>query len=77
VSIDQDPEECIHGMWPASSCALCKERPVSDQTWVEKGRFAASYSGRLNACGHTIAEGDTIVRQERGGEARFVCEACA
>jgi hypothetical protein len=70
-----EAEQCIHGIWPSTSCTYCngrEEREAKAARTVVR-RWAAMFDGPL-ACGCTAVVGDPIVRM---GDGRIICEDCA
>ena len=61
-TIDQDADECIHGIYPASSCSICNgnqhERVLLAQDWRT---FPAKYDGNCAGCDLPISVGQWIV----------------
>jgi hypothetical protein len=77
VIIEQDPEECIHGIWPASSCTRCNGRDkLAAQLDLEPvATFPAKYSGQCSTCHCWWAVGDLITKL--GDSGRYVHARCA
>lgn len=69
--------ECIHDVWPASSCTICngrvdRERAQALDTTV-MARMTAKFSGSCQ-CDEAIDPGDPIALLSSGV---WVCEDCA
>lgn len=72
MSIDQEPDECPHGIFPVESCAICMPKPVnhfaSHESWeCRRETFC-------RACGSDICVGDVIHKTREG---RILCDDCA
>ena len=76
MSIDLNDDECIHGMYPASSCSLCNGRERREQAERDRivARWAAKFAGVCTKCGDDIAVGEPIART---ADDRYVCGECA
>lgn len=74
TTIDSDPDECRHGVWPASSCSYCsgKDAARARAAAVIEHEFPARYISLLG-CGHFSTIGETIGRRADG---TLVCAEC-
>lgn len=57
-------DECIHGMYPVSSCTICNGKDKACKEEPEVRVFPARYSGTCWDCDHDIEVGDLIQYQE-------------
>lgn len=72
---DNNDDECIHGMYPASSCTLCNgksERAQREADSIEY-EFVAKFRGACQRCRDFINPGEEMART---GDGRLVCRDC-
>lgn len=70
-------EDCIHGIWPPSSCTLCtgKDIPVATESWTFiVARWEAKFPAKCYRCGDDISVGDQIAQDT---EDNHLCEKCS
>lgn len=80
--IDHSPEwqECIHGIWPVTSCQYCNGKAEQERREAMAGErikytFAAKYRGMCTGgCREYIEPGDMICVMVN---AQYWCETCA
>lgn len=70
--MNDDDDECIHGLGPVAACVLCNGRAAREEraAAVIVEWFAARYDGRLG-CGCRVTHGDLIGRR---ADDTFVCD---
>lgn len=66
MSIDLDDGDCIHGVWPATSCSICSGHDAADRKVAERApvTFTAAYESACPSCRQPIRVGDTIAWKE-------------
>lgn len=75
TTIDERDDECIHGMFPPTSCTICNGRDAARARAAAaiEYEFPARYISLLG-CGHFSTIGETIARRADG---TLVCTDCA